>query len=68
MHERRRPAPLDERSGRAAAPVAAQHAVLAMQRAAGNRAVVQALAGSAPAVQRSATMDLGAWNDQPVQT
>lgn len=48
------------------AAVAAQHAVLAMQRAAGNQAVVRALA-AAP-VQRSATMDLGAWNEQPVES
>lgn len=50
-----------------------------MQRAAGNRAVVQALAAApgaarpvpappAPAVQRSAASDLRAWEDQPVET
>lgn len=57
--------------------------MLAMQRSAGNQAVVRALAARpgaqpapdarpapppAPAVQRSAASDLQTWDDQPVQT
>jgi len=48
--------------------VRSDHAVLAMQRAVGNQAVVRARAGQDQSVQRSATMDLGAWNDEPVES
>ncbi len=69
MQQRRRPAPtpgpgLPSR-GAARPP---EHAVLAMQRAAGNQAVVRALSPAAPAVQRSAAGDLTTWNDQPVES
>ena len=51
-----------------ASRVRSDHAVLAMQRAVGNQAVVRARAGQDQSVQRSATMDLGAWNDEPVES
>lgn len=74
MQQRRRPALT---TGPSVQPLPAprpEHAVLAMQRAVGNRAVVRALTDAPqrtpepPAVQRSAASELNAWTDQPVDS
>jgi hypothetical protein len=66
MQQHRRPTATPVRDAHLPAGASPQHAVLAMQRAAGNQAVVRAL--TAPSVQRSAAGDLTTWNDQPVES
>jgi len=68
MQQRRRPALTPGRRVPSPGVASPEHAVLAMQRAAGNQAVVRALSTPAPAVQRSATTELNTWNEKPVES